>query len=306
MFTDCRPGTLSKDEIYRDGLPWRQVNYKDNTDISDVSYHLRLFWTLQPPPPRYGKAYTLQDVNDLLGAFMGTPPAGQIGFGWKRDKDNWRSDWRKAVARSYCNIFADIINFLYEVNCRIGHWHCEPEPSPTFLQTHGPGYLTFQISYPALLDSSKSVLVKIFPCNVVIVPMFVDTRLRVIVELTQPGDGEKQIQEWDDSLHNTKALFLRKGIEIAICLKLDSNERSKVDPVSRKGIAATFAFATLCRRRHKGWSACCENEFDIDQQEEIECTCCKPRVAAAPKYSITNELHVGDEVYSSGQIFGSS
>lgn len=279
-------GNETFEDILRDGPAYRQANFKDKENVQLWSYCLRVLWTLQPPPPKYGDSYQIQDVYDFLPEFANMTPESQAAWPRSDDKEDWDNEWRKLVVYTYNNVFSDILRFLYEVNCKTGHWHTPDRSMRTmepmteeFLRQHGAFYSTFKIDYSLPFENGKTTLGIVFPNNVLLAPIFVDDGLTVSVDPMDPEQVPSHFLDWNASVHNGQALFLRKGVKVSISLDLDPDRfPDGSDAVDRKGVAAVFSHANLCRKGHKGWNICCDNEIARDEPEEMECQCCPERV----------------------------
>lgn len=308
MLATCDMGGMSLEEFSMHGAHYRVFDYKDETAVRTFSYLFRLMWNMVPPEPKVGSkgksdsasdaGHTVQDVYDLMGPISRMTEGKRAAYPKNTNKENWQSNWRKALAKGWCHVLSDVTGFLYGVNCTVGHWHSTnpAEPDPRVLQEHGPGYTTFDVSYLEPFEDGAGALVLKYPTIVAIVPMFVDKGVKVKVARTSPGDCKAELHERNDDVRNTTGLFLRKELEVEFLLELDEEEAGGLvgdTPKTRTGVAATFTYATLCRRRHNGWSYCCVKEIEDDELEADNCTC----AAQSTTDSEQQELSETERVY---------
>lgn len=278
--------------------PYRLFNYEDESAVRTFSILLRMMWYLEPPAPEVPSAgdanekptkseadasyvHTIQDVYNLLGPLSRMSSEERNDLQRHGSKDDWETDWRKAVAVGWNHVFSDVTQFLYGVNCTVGHWHCTFDLTPEAKAEHGPGYVTFAVSYPERFVSGNKALVLSFPTNVVLLPMFVDSGIKVSVDRTEPGDAKKRFYTWGDDVGCTEGLYIRKGVTMALTLDEDTGEtpsevkeeettpegeqkeiHPEIEQKNRSGIAAVFVYATMCKKRHSEELACCEREFE--------------------------------------------
>lgn len=260
--------------------PSRLFNYEDESAVRTFSMILRMLWDIEPRAPEAqsvedqdekatqseteaNHGHTIKDVYNFMAPLSHMSPEERNALQRHNNKEDWENDWRKAIAFGWNHVFWDVTRFLYNVNCTVGHWHCGLDLSPEEKAEHGPGYVTFVVSYPEPFVSGNKAIVLSFPTNVILLPMFVDKGIKIGVDRTDAEGAKQHLYTWNDDVECTEGLYLRKSVAVDVTLEEDAGESiPEGERKERSGVAGVFVYATMCKKRHSEELTCCEREFE--------------------------------------------
>ena len=229
---------------------FRKIQFPDEVAIVTVSMHLRALWTVKPPQPGSD-----EESNPMILAKTHTLTADHNGYeGLETNSDSASIDtaWRKAIAHIWNHVFVDVMRWLPEVNCSVGHFH-------------PPSHELFAVGFPTNSDIEvddggrrSQFLSKKWDRNVLILPAYLGKGavLRVTVSHdSQEEPPEKELGNFDGE-NVTEIWYLRAGVEINIHVE-GAAERIE------GGLAAVMAVGLLCSDSHGEKNSC---EYHGDEE----------------------------------------
>ena len=154
------------------------------------------------------------------------------------DKDDYRTPWREAIYPFWNHVFADVMRWLPQVNCSVGHFHA-------------PAHGVLALGYPSNGDGEGEVksVRKIWDTNVLLIPAWLDEGVEVRM-LSREGEGETTLGTFS-AVDTALIWYLKRGTEVEFFID-EAWERERK-------IAAVLVFGVLCTEGH--------GEGDADEKD---------------------------------------
>ena len=97
---------------------FRKVDYGSAPHVVLVSTHLRYAWWALP-----GENTSDDGIGQFIKANREVPEEGRERVPQNPDGESLRTPWRDSIYHLWNHVFHDVMNFLPEVNCSVGHFH---------------------------------------------------------------------------------------------------------------------------------------------------------------------------------------
>ena len=150
--------------------------------------------------------------------------------------------WRDSIYHMWNHVFYDVMNFLPEVNCSVGHFH-------------PPSHDAFAVDYPTAHGRNVAVAKKKWDTNTLLIPAHRAPGVSVRATVNESNEDETLEKELGtfDGLNPTEIWYVRKGVDVNIYVEGDFEK-------DRQGVAAVTVYGILCSDIHEPGTECCERE----------------------------------------------
>lgn len=246
---------------------FRKIQFGDSPEVVTVCTHLRALWTTLPPlgqkkledgetsqdttesevnPMKYAKSHQLRPERD-----------GYEGLETNPNTQDLETPWRKTLAHDWNHVFYDVMNFLPEVSCSVGHFH-------------PPSHDVLAIEFPETKPQTGSqaigknwVLRKKWYRNMLLIATYLHKG--VVLRVTRLTDSQEEPPEKElgsfDGTNPHEIWYIRAGTEIFIHVEGD------YEGGGANGLAAVMALGLVCTDSH-GEKNSCEGHGDRDNGQE--------------------------------------
>ncbi len=201
------------------------VNFDDSPCVVLVSKHLRYAWPALPSEetsiPQFVKASHERSEEDRERVPLDP------------DVESLHTPWRDRIYHNWNHVFFDVMNFLPEVNCSVGHFHT-------------PSHDVFALIYPKPQDETPNVVSKSWGTNLLLIPAYRASRVSIRATVEQSTDGhtsEKGLGTFNDS-NPTEVWYVRSGVEVKFFVETDLEKDCQ-------GLAAVMVCGILCTENHE-------------------------------------------------------
>ncbi len=213
---------------------FRTVNFDDSPHVVVVSTHLRYAWSA-----RHSEETSSDDVGQFIKANHERSEDDPECVPLNPDLESLHTPWRDSVYYLWNHVFYDVMNFLPEVNCSVGH-------------LHPPSHDAFALKYPKPEDETPDVVCKSWETNVLLIPAYRASKVSIRATVQQSSDdrtSEKGLGTFNDS-NLTEIWYVRRGVEVNFFVEAEFEK-------DRQGLAAVMVCGILCTDNH-----------ETEQQEE--------------------------------------
>ena len=221
---------------------FRKVDFGSTPVVVLVSTHLRYAWSAIPSDDT-----SENGIGQFIKANYERSEEERKNVPQNPDRDNIHTPWRDSVYHNWNHVFYDVMKFLPDVNCSVGHFH-------------PPSHDVFAVAYPRADGASVAVARKKWDTNMLMTPAHMEPGVSfraTVNERNEDGVAEKELGTFDGS-NATEIWYIRKGVNINIYVEGNFDK-------GRRGIAAAMVVGILCSDIHEPGTECCERVEPADE-----------------------------------------
>jgi hypothetical protein len=214
---------------------FRKVDYGFAQHVVLVSTLLRYAWRVLP-----GEDPSDDGIGQFIKANHEMPDEERERVPQNPDRESLHTPWRDSIYHSWKHVFHDVMNFLPEIDCSVGHFH-------------PPSHDAFALDYPIPEDENVAVGKKGWNTNVLLIPAHRRPGVSVratVNESHEEGTSEKELGRFDAS-NLTEIWYVRKGVHVNFYIEGDLEKNPQ-------GVAAVIVCGILCSDVHEPKNECCE------------------------------------------------
>ena len=207
---------------------FRIINFHDSPHVILVSKYLRYAW-----PTLRSEDTDVNGVRQFIQANSSRYEQEHEQLTQNPDLESLHTPWRDTIYHQWNHVFYDVMQFLTEVNCSVGHFH-------------PPSHDAFALKYSDSRDEKGAVLSKIWDTNVLLIPAYRASGVAIRATILRPNkdqQSEKDLATFDDS-NVAEIWYVRSGIEVKFYIEGEFNRDSR-------GLAAVMACGILCTEHHE-------------------------------------------------------